>query len=106
MNAFVHRIDILQRTAAFSAAVCGHALGEWRASGHFALASCIRCGAELRVYFPALQPEMEGSALDDLCGERAATQRAPDENDHFYSRRLRNAAVLAVLPTPFRRQGI
>jgi len=65
----------LQRIAEFSAEVRGHKLGEWHKSEGFALASCIQCGAELRVYFPALQPEMDGPALEHLCGERAAAER-------------------------------
>jgi len=63
------QLAALQRIAAFSAAVRGHQLGAWRMGEGYAAASCTHCGAELRVYFPALQPEMDGTALDDACGQ-------------------------------------
>jgi hypothetical protein len=71
-----HQLAPLQRIAAFSAAVRGHGLGEWRTGDGFALASCIQCGAELRVYFPALQPEMDGTALDCECARQAVAPKA------------------------------
>jgi hypothetical protein len=70
------QLAVSQRIAAFSAKLCGHELGEWRTGEDFAAANCVRCGAELRVYFPALQPEMDGRALEHLCGERATAERA------------------------------
>jgi len=72
----VHQLAALQRIAAFSAAVRGHELGEWQTGEGFALARCTRCGAELRVYYPALQPEMDGPALGHACGQHAADGRA------------------------------
>jgi len=65
-----------QRIAAFSAKVRGHELGEWSAGEDLALASCIQCGAQLRVYFPALQPEMDGPALDQECERQAVAGQA------------------------------
>ena len=72
----VHQLAALQRIAAFSAAVRGHALGEWRTGENFAQASCTQCGAELRVYVAALQPEIEGPAIEHACGQHAAAGRA------------------------------
>jgi hypothetical protein len=66
---FAHQIAALQHIATFSAAVRGHELGEWDTGHGSASACCIRCGAELRVYFPALQPEMDGPALARSCDE-------------------------------------
>jgi len=66
----------LQRIATFSAAVRGHELAEWRISDGTARATCVRCGADLRVYFPAFQPEMDGPVLDQLCPRRAAAEEA------------------------------
>jgi hypothetical protein len=57
----------LHRIALFSAAVRGHTLGEWCTGDGFAQASCVLCGAELRVYFPVIQPEMDGAALEQEC---------------------------------------
>lgn len=65
------QLTALRRIAAFSAALRGHELGEWHTSDNFALASCIRCGAELRVYFPAIQPDMDGRALEQACYPQA-----------------------------------
>ena len=72
----VHQLVALQRIAAYSAEVRGHKLGEWRTGDNFAMASCVRCGAALQVHFPALQPEIDGQAIEHFCGERAATERA------------------------------
>jgi hypothetical protein len=71
-----HQLAPLQRIATFSAAVRGHALGEWQTGEGFALASCIQCGAELRVYFPALQPEMDGPALGCECAQHTIAAEA------------------------------
>jgi hypothetical protein len=57
----------LHRIAWFSAAVRGHKLGEWRTGEGVGLASCVLCGAELSVYFPVIQPEMDGPALEKEC---------------------------------------
>jgi hypothetical protein len=71
-----HQLAPLQRIAVFSAAVRGHELGEWRIGDGFALASCTQCGAELRVYFPALEPEMDGPAFDYECARHAVPAEA------------------------------
>jgi hypothetical protein len=70
----VSQIIALQRIAAFSARLRGHDIGEWQTGEEFASASCIRCRAELRVYYWPLQPEMDGTALDSQCGQRVAGQ--------------------------------
>jgi hypothetical protein len=57
----------LHRIALFSAAVRGHKLGDWCTGEGSAQASCVLCGAELRVYFPVVQPEMDGPALEQEC---------------------------------------
>ena len=72
----VNQLAALQRIAAFSAAARGHDLGGWRTGENIAQASCKQCGAELCVYFPSLQPEMDGPALGDACGQHAVTARA------------------------------
>jgi len=75
-NEIASQLAALQHIAAFSAAVRGHELGGWRTGEDSTLATCTRCGAEVRVYFPALQPEMDGLALACQCGKRAAAGRA------------------------------
>ncbi|HZT34143.1 MAG TPA: hypothetical protein VFA33_29895 [Bryobacteraceae bacterium] len=70
------QLAALQRIAAFSAAMRGHELGEWQTGEGFAQASCVRCGAQLRVYFPALEPEMDGPALERECSREAAEEEA------------------------------
>jgi len=67
-NETANQLAALKHIAGFSAAVRGHELGEWRTGERSALATCIRCGADVRVYFPALQPEMDGPSLEHLCG--------------------------------------
>ena len=67
------QIGALQRIATFSAAVRGHELADWHMREGVLRASCVRCGAQLRVYLPAFQPEMEGPVLDQPC---AAAQQA------------------------------
>ena len=76
MADFTGQFEILKRIATFSAGVRGHELGDWHESENGAKTSCRQCGAELRVYYPALQPEMDGPALDRLCGERPAVEQA------------------------------
>jgi len=71
-----HQVAALQRIAVFSAAVRGHELGGWRMGEGYGAAQCTHCGAELRVHFPALQPEMDGAALDDVCGQPALAGKA------------------------------
>jgi hypothetical protein len=71
-----HQLATLQRIAAYSAGVRGHEVGEWHMGENFAVAGCIRCGAEVRVYFPALQPEMDGSTLEQPCKQHAIVERA------------------------------
>jgi hypothetical protein len=75
-NEIARQLAALQRIAAFSAEVRGHRLGEWQTGEGCALANCIQCGAELRVYFPALQPEIDGPALDGECGQRVVAVEA------------------------------
>jgi len=70
------QLAALKRIASFSAKIRGHELGTWHSAENFAQASCIRCGAALRVYFPSLQPEMEGTALERTCESQAAAGRA------------------------------
>jgi len=70
------QISAIQHIAVFSAAVRGHELGAWQVGPHSALASCVRCGAALRVHFPVIQPEMDGPALEQLCGEPVVGERA------------------------------
>jgi hypothetical protein len=64
-------LEALERIAAFSVKLRGHEPGEWRAGEGFAQASCILCREELRVYSSFAQPDMDGPALDELCGVRA-----------------------------------
>ncbi len=71
-----HQLAILQRIAAFSAAVRGHELGEWQVGADFAMATCIQCGASLKVYAPVFQPEMHGTARDRSCHPQAIAGRA------------------------------
>jgi hypothetical protein len=71
-----NQVAALQRIAAFSAAVRGHEVGSWRTGDGLATASCVHCGAELRVYFPAMQPAMDGPALDHVCKVRTAVGKA------------------------------
>jgi len=70
------QLTVLQRIAAFSAAVRGHELGGWQRGRGWAQANCIRCGAQLRVYSGPTQPEVEGPALDHSCDARIAVAPA------------------------------
>jgi hypothetical protein len=70
------QLAALQRMAAFSAAVRGHALATWQIGDHSALARCVLCDAELCVYSPVLQPEMDGSALEHFCGQPVDVENA------------------------------
>jgi len=76
MTGTAERHATLQRIAVFSAGLRGHLLGEWRMAEDYGRASCTRCGAELRVYLPALYPEMEGAALERLCDPKSAERAA------------------------------
>jgi hypothetical protein len=76
LPSMARQIAALQRIAAFSARVRGHDLGEWQTGEEFASASCIRCRAEVRVYYSPIQPEMDGAALNRQCGQGAAEQAA------------------------------
>jgi hypothetical protein len=67
MTAVSDQLAALERIATFSAALRGHALGEPAVGEGFMLARCIHCGAALRINFPALQPDIEGPALEDCC---------------------------------------
>jgi len=62
------QLAALQRIAAFSARLREHELGEWHTGEGIARACCIRCRAELRLYYSPIQPEMDGAALESLCG--------------------------------------
>ncbi|HTQ53231.1 MAG TPA: hypothetical protein VMI94_02160 [Bryobacteraceae bacterium] len=75
-NELIHQLSVLQHIAAFSAGLRGHQLGEWRIEDGQAVVSCVLCGAALRLCFPALQPEMDGAILDQLCVPRATAVRA------------------------------
>ena len=75
-NGLGNQLAALQRIAAFSVGVRGHALGEWQIGEDHAASSCIRCGAAVRVYFPALQAEMDGPALGLLCNQGASERTA------------------------------
>jgi hypothetical protein len=74
-NGITRQVMALQHIAAFSAALRGHELSAWQTGQGFALAHCVRCGAELRVYFPVLEPEMDGAALDRECDQYAAAEK-------------------------------
>ena len=74
--ALAQQLARLQQIASFSAAVRGHQLGAWQTQDGWAAAECVRCGAELRVYFPALQPEVNGPALEHSCTSQAAAGQA------------------------------
>jgi hypothetical protein len=71
-----HQLAASQRIAVFSAAVRGHELGEWYTDEGSAKARCVRCGAELRVYVPAIEPEMDGPALVHECAQRRVAAEA------------------------------
>jgi hypothetical protein len=70
------QLAALQRIAAFSAKVRGHDLGAWDTREGCSVARCIRCGAALNVYFPVLQPELEGAAVESLCDPRTVAGKA------------------------------
>jgi len=71
-----NQLAALRRIALFSAGLRGHKVGEWRISEGFAEASCLKCGAELRVCVPVIQPEMDGSALEQECTPGAVEAEA------------------------------
>jgi len=71
-----HQLAALQHIAAYSATVRGHELGVWHTTEGCSRACCIRCRAELRVYFPALQPEVDGTAIGRPCAPRTAAGKA------------------------------
>jgi len=72
MNSMTDQLASLQRIADFSARLRGHNPGAWRASEDSAVASCIHCGRELRIYCSLIEPDIDGSALEDYCVPRAA----------------------------------
>jgi len=77
MNAGLARqLAALQRIAAFSATVRGHELGEWHTRKGCSSTHCIRCRAQLRVRFPAIQPEVDGTAVERLCHPLTAAGKA------------------------------
>jgi len=71
-DAAAHQLAALQRIATYSARLRGHELGAWHTLAGCSLARCIRCHAELRVYFPAIQPEVAGPAIERPCHARTA----------------------------------
>ena len=71
-----NQVATLQRIAVFSAAVRGHEVGGWQIEENSATATCLHCGAAVRVYFPALDPKMDGPAVEDTCGAEAVVGRA------------------------------
>ena len=72
----VDQLAALRRIALFSAGLRGHTVGEWRMGESFTQANCVRCGAGLRVYFPVIQPEMDGAALEQECTPGAVESKA------------------------------
>jgi hypothetical protein len=70
------QLTALQRIAAFSAKVRGHDLGAWDTREGCSRSRCIRCGGALNVYFPVLQPELEGAAVESLCDPRTVAGKA------------------------------
>lgn len=72
MNSMTDQLAALQRIADFSARLRGHEPGLWRASEDSAVANCIHCGRELRIYSSLMQPDIDGSILEDTCVSRAA----------------------------------
>lgn len=64
---FADQLEALQRIATFSAALRGHALGEWQSGPECVWANCTKCGAQLRAYPSPLQPDLDGPALSQAC---------------------------------------
>jgi len=61
------QLAALQRIGMRAATVRGHDLGDWQLSEDCAHAICLRCHAALRVYRVALQPVIDGPALEYAC---------------------------------------
>jgi hypothetical protein len=72
MTGLTHQLEALQRIAVFSAGMRGHRLDAWRTCELSATAACSKCGRTVTVYVSFLQPEMDGLAVSEECGERAA----------------------------------
>lgn len=72
MHPINDQLAALQRMAVFAAGLRGHELGAWRVSAGLALANCIHCGREVRVYSSLVQPDVEGRCLQDPCVKSAA----------------------------------
>lgn len=76
MHSMADHLAALERIAAFSARLRGHELGNWRTREGTGQASCVRCGRKLEVYWSPFQPDMDGPALDDRCGNGAVMRAA------------------------------
>jgi hypothetical protein len=72
MYSITDQLAALERIAVFSARLRGHELGAWCNDEVLAFASCVHCGRELRVYCSPLQPDIDGSGLEDGCVKRSA----------------------------------
>lgn len=72
MHSITDQLAALERIAVFSARLRGHELGPWRNDDVLAVASCVHCGRELRVYRSPLQPDIDGLGLEDGCVKRSA----------------------------------
>jgi hypothetical protein len=76
MTGLIQQLAALQRIAAFSAKVRGHHLTAWKIHDYSATAACSKCGRSVTVYPSVMEPEMDGPALSEQCGEPAAEQAA------------------------------
>jgi hypothetical protein len=76
MLSVVNPLTALKHIAAFSAGLRGHELENWEPGERFALATCIRCKAQVRVYYSPLQPEVAGDAITCKCGAPAVKRVA------------------------------
>ncbi len=73
MHSITDQIAALQRIAAFSCKGCADMSWECGAPlRDSALANCVHCGREIRVYCSPVQPDIDGSALEVGCVKNAA----------------------------------
>jgi hypothetical protein len=61
------QIAVLKHIAGFAAGLRGHQLGRWQDQDAMSSVHCGRCGCELHVVRTLMQPEIEGTALDEAC---------------------------------------
>jgi hypothetical protein len=61
------QLDVLERMAAFAALVRDHHLTSWKRSQHSSTSACAVCGRTVTVYRSAVQPEIEGGAIEREC---------------------------------------